>query len=61
MFEEAANAGERIMEGEINDPNYPEDEFAKMQHVHVSLEGEKTVVHYWENLQTGEQFGFKTK
>jgi RHS repeat-associated protein len=54
MLEEAANApGERIMEGKIGDPSYPEDQFAKMEYVHESLGGERTAVHYWENLASG--------
>ncbi len=49
------------MEGEINDPQYPEDAWAKMEHVHRSLEGSKTTVHYWEHLATGLREGFKIK
>lgn len=42
-----------------NDPNYPEDQFVKMQHVDEGLDGTKTSVHYWENLQTGGRLEFK--
>ncbi len=57
-----AGAGERIMKGLINDPKYPEEIWAKMQHVHPDLEsGKNIVIHYWENLQTGFREGFKFK
>jgi uncharacterized protein RhaS with RHS repeats len=57
-----AGAGERIMKGLINDPKYPEEIWAKMQHVHYDLEaGKNIVIHYWENLQTGVREGFKFK
>lgn len=53
--------GERIMEGRIDDPKYPEDEWAKKEHVHRGQDGSKTTVHYWENTKTGERHGFKFK
>ena len=57
-----AGAGERIMKGLIKDPAYPEEIWAKMQHVHEALDGEsKIVIHYWENLETGLRTGFKIK
>jgi len=57
-----AGAGERIMKGLINDPKYPEEIWAKMQHVHYDLEtGKNIAIHYWENLQTGIREGFKFK
>jgi len=57
-----AGAGERIMKGLINDPKYPEEIWAKIQHVHYDLEsGKNIVIHYWENLQTGIREGFKFK
>jgi len=49
------------MEGNINDPQYPEDTWAKIQHVHVNPDGSKIVIHYWRDLQTGEGEGFKFK
>jgi hypothetical protein len=54
-------AGRRIMQGKINDPRYPENVWAKMQHVHPHPDGTQTVIHYWENLQTGAREGFKFK
>ncbi|MHB0914898.1 MAG: hypothetical protein ACYC4M_04340, partial [Thermoleophilia bacterium] len=53
--------GKRIMEGFVRDLRYPENIWAKKQYVHESLDGTKTVVHYWENLQTGVREGFKIK
>lgn len=61
LDEAQGGAGKRIMQGKINDPKYPEDLFAKMQHVHQNPDGTKTVIHYWENLQTGSREGFKFK
>jgi hypothetical protein len=59
--EAQGGAGTRIMEGEINDSAYPEDVWAKMHHEHISPDGTKTIVHYWENLETGLREGFKIK
>ena len=50
LDEAMGGAGTRIMKGKINDPRYPEDVWAKMQHVHENPGGTKTVIHYWENL-----------
>jgi hypothetical protein len=61
LDEATAGAGKRIMQGEIDDPMYPEDIWAKMQHVHENPDGTKIVIHYWENLQTGAREGFKFK
>ncbi len=62
MEEAMAGAGERIMQGLINDPAYPEDIWAKMQWVHQNLTtGENIVIHYWQNLETGISTGFKYK
>ncbi len=61
LEEAQAGAGRRIMEGRINDPQYPEDAWAKMEHVHRSLDGSKTTVHYWEYIETGLRAGFKIK
>jgi hypothetical protein len=49
------------MQGKINDPAYPESLWAKMQHTHYNPGGSTTVIHYWENLQTGARHGFKFK
>jgi RHS repeat-associated protein len=46
LEEAEAGAGERIMEGRINDPAYPEDEWAKMSHVHEYPDGSKTEIHF---------------
>ncbi|MDQ6772223.1 MAG: hypothetical protein M3024_04425 [Candidatus Dormibacteraeota bacterium] len=59
LDEARAGAGRRIMQGRINDSQYPEDVWAKMQHVHQHLDGTRTVIHYWENLLTGVRKGFK--
>ncbi|MDR3414385.1 MAG: RHS repeat-associated core domain-containing protein, partial [Formivibrio sp.] len=56
MREAEAGAGTRIMQGGINDPAFPENVWAKMQHVHGD-----TTIHYWLNLLTGERTGFKFK
>jgi RHS repeat-associated protein len=56
LKEAEAGAGNRIMEGLIKDPQFPENIWAKMQHVHGD-----TTIHYWQNLQTGERIGFKFK
>lgn len=61
MEEAKGGAGTRIMQGKINDPRYPKDVWAKMQHVHEHPGGAKTVIHYWENQQTGSREGFKFK
>jgi RHS repeat-associated protein len=53
--------GQMIMEGEIKDPNFPEDVWAKMQAVRNNPNGTKTVIHFWQNLQTGLRMGFKFK
>jgi len=47
--------------GFTKDPKYPEDVWAKMQHVHEHPGGAKTVIHYWENLRKGTRKGFKFK
>jgi RHS repeat-associated protein len=56
LREAEAGAGSRIMQGLIKDPAFPENVWAKMQHVHGD-----TTIHYWQNLQTGERVGFKFK
>lgn len=61
LDEAKGGAGKRIMQGKINDPKFPEDVWAKMQHVHEHPGGTQTVVHYWENLQTAAREGFKFK
>lgn len=61
LDEAKGGAGKRIMQGKINDSKFPEDVWAKMQHVHEHPGGTQTVIHYWENLQTGVREGFKFK
>jgi hypothetical protein len=61
LDEAKGGAGRRIMLGKINDRRYPENVWAKMQHVHRHPDGTQTVIHYWENLQTGAREGFKFK
>ncbi|WP_445369953.1 RHS repeat-associated core domain-containing protein (plasmid) [Methylomonas sp. BW4-1] len=61
LKEAHAGSGERIMQGKINDPLFPEDEWAKMQHVHTTPEGENIVIHYWERIEDAFRTGFKFK
>jgi RHS repeat-associated protein len=61
LEEAQAGVGTRIMEGQIGDSDYPEDVWAKMQHVHENPDGSNIVIHYWENLETGLREGFKFK
>ena len=57
-----SGAGQRIMQGLVNDARYPESVWAKMQYVQTSLTtGENIVIHYWQNLVTGVREGFKFK
>jgi RHS repeat-associated protein len=58
-MKEARKKGKRIMEGQIKDYLYPEWLYEKIQHVHTGLNGGKTVVHFWRNLWTGMEHGFK--
>ncbi|WP_448659154.1 polymorphic toxin-type HINT domain-containing protein [Sphingomonas sp. CJ99] len=51
----------RIMQGRINDPRYPEHLFGKFAYRHVGRDGTAIEVHFWRNLKTGAEFGFKTK
>lgn len=50
-----------IMQGKINDPRYPGNVWGKFQYVHHTLLGRKIIVHFWRNLQTGAEEGFKIK
>ena len=61
LAEAKGGAGTRIMKGMIKDPKFPEAVWAKMQHVHRCPGGERIVIHYWEDLQTGVRQGFKFK
>lgn len=61
LGEAREGAGTRIMQGAIMDPRYPEDVWAKMQHVHRNPDGTNIVIHYWENLESGVREGFKFK
>ncbi len=61
LKEAQAGAGNRIMQGQIKDPRFPEDTWAKMQHVHEAPEGESIVIHYWQQLKEGFRTGFKFK
>ena len=56
-----AGMGKRIMQGKINDAKFPEGEWAKIQHDIELGDGTTITIHYWRNLPTGEQFGFKFK
>lgn len=61
LEEAMEGAGERIMEGKINDPRYPETEWAKKSHVRRLPDGNQVEIHYWENILTGQRHGFKFK
>lgn len=61
LDEAKGGAGRRIMQGKIKDAKYPEDVWAKMQHVHEHPGGAMTIIHYWENIETGAREGFKFK
>jgi hypothetical protein len=49
----------RIMQGQINDPRYPGNVWGKFQYVHHRLLGGNITVHFWRNLQTGSEHGYK--
>ena len=49
------------MKDDTNDPKYPKTEWKKMQYNHKSLDDINTELHYWENIQTGNQQDFKFK
>lgn len=57
--ETLSGLGERIMQGEIKDPLFPENLFEKWQHVHRGLDGSQTTVHGWRDILTGEIIGAK--
>lgn len=59
--EAKAGAGKRIMKGDIKDPKYPQDVWAKMHYSHERADGRYIVIHYWQNLETGAREGFKFK
>ena len=62
LDEARSGAGRRIMKDEIQDPEYPKDRWQKMEHTHTSPEtGDKTVIHYWEEIKTALRHGFKFK
>src|SRR5262249_46646015 len=61
LKEAEAGAGKRIMQGRIKDVLFPEADWAKMQHVHMTPEGQNIVIHYWERLRDGFRTGFKFK
>jgi len=61
LSEAKTGAGQRIMQGQINDPNFPGDAWAKMQHVHQTPGGQNIVIHYWERLIDNVRTGFKFK
>jgi RHS repeat-associated protein len=65
LAEAQGGAGCRVMKGKIKDPKYPEDTWAKMEHVVKTVDEagqvRKIVIHYWENLLTALRHGFKFK
>ncbi|MBS0649741.1 MAG: hypothetical protein JSR93_01140, partial [Verrucomicrobia bacterium] len=52
---------DEIMPGKIRDPNYPKEEWKKMEHIHEKPDGTCVDIHYWENRLTGEKKEFKFK
>ena len=56
-----AGAGERIMQGLIDDPLYAEGVWAKMQYVLRTDNGYQVVIHYWRRIEDGFSIGFKFK
>ncbi len=60
MDEAKGGAGQEIMKGKINDPRYPQSDWAKMEHIHRGPNN-NTVIHYWKNRLTGSSHGFKFK
>jgi RHS repeat-associated protein len=62
LKEAEAGAGRRIMQGQqMKDPKFPAEEWAKMQHVHTTPEGQNIVIHYWERIEDAFRTGFKFK
>ena len=61
LEEARANPGKETKKLTINDPRYPTENWAKMQHTHTNNDATKINIHYWENRQTGEKHGFKFK
>ena len=54
-------AGDEIMKGKINDPNY-QSPWIKMQYTHILPDNMGTIsIHYWLNTVTGAMEGFKFK
>lgn len=49
------------MNGELKDPNYPNEEWKKCQHIHDNADGTASEIHWWEDRETGEKHGFKFK
>lgn len=56
-----STTADRIMEGKIKDSRYPEDVWGKFEHIHRARDGSTIAVHFWRNLQTGEEHGHKIK
>jgi RHS repeat-associated protein len=56
-----STSARRIMQGLIKDPRYPSHLWGKFEHVHRSRDGSNITVHFWRNLQTGAEHGYKIK
>ena len=55
-----AGEGDEIMNGKINDPKYPQEEWAKKQYK-MKYKNSEAVIHYWEHRITQARHGFKFK
>ncbi|MBA3810417.1 MAG: RHS repeat-associated core domain-containing protein [Caulobacteraceae bacterium] len=62
-IQEARNnpSAARIMQGKIVDPRYPEARWGKFQHTHRGSNSGDITVHFWRDLLTGIEEGFKIK
>ena len=66
LDEARTGAGYRIMQGKIKQSyRFPEDQWAKMAHTHAHRDvlgnPYESVIHFWQNLETGFRKGFKFK
>lgn len=48
-----------IMQGKIGDRRYPETVWGKFAYNYEPFFGPNIEVHFWRNLQTGDEHGFK--
>jgi RHS repeat-associated protein len=60
MGEAQSGGGSKIMDGKINDPAYA-GTHQKMQYLHELPDGSSINIHYWREITTGLDSGFKFK